>query len=408
MRPRRWKTLCDELPVAGYQLPGENAVMTTGNRQPATGNPPIADRLANIELSLIRQINALATPLSVNLGIGEPNLEPDQELRGMARRAATTDWHYSANAGTPSLRKQIAAAIAPGADPKSDVCVTAGTQEGLYAIFQAFVNPGDEVLVPNPGFLSYATLARICGATPVPYDLEPPSWRIDRARLRITKKTKLIIVNSPSNPLGSIVDRQTLQAIADAGPIVVSDEVYREIWYDEAPPSIAGMSDNAIVVGGMSKSHGMTGLRLGWIIGRAELMKPVITAHQYIATCASVFSQALAEAIFDAREWNASWLERIRAQFRTQREAALHSIGHELDAAIEPPAGAFYAFVPVPACDTVTFAKTLATDAAVLVIPGVAFGPAGEGFVRISYAASLDKIGTGIERIGRHLRAAGR
>jgi len=367
-----------------------------------------ADRIAGIELSLIRQINALATPLSINLGIGEPNLEPDQTLREMARRAATIDWHYSAIAGTPSLRKQIAATIAPGADPKTDICVTAGTQEGLFAIFQAYVNPGDEVLVPNPGFLSYATLARICGATAVPYELEPPSWRVEPSRLRITRKTKLIIVNSPSNPLGSILDREALLQIANAGPLVVSDEVYREIWYEEAPPSIAGMSPNAIVVGGMSKSHGMTGLRLGWVIGRDALMKPIITAHQYIATCASVFSQALTESILEAQDWNASWLERVRAQFRTQREAALHSIEHELHATIEPPRGAFYAFVPVPSCDTVSFAKTLATDAAVLVVPGVAFGSTGEGFIRISYAASLDRIGTGIERIGRFLRAGGR
>jgi len=363
-----------------------------------------ADRFANIELSLIRQINALATPLSVNLGIGEPNLEPDETLREMARRAATTEWHYSANAGTPALRKLVRDAIAPD----SEVCITAGTQEGIFAIFQSFVNPGDEVLVPNPGFVVYATLAKICGATPVTYDIEPPDWRVDPARLRVTKKTKLIIVNSPSNPLGSIIDKKTLQEIANAGPLVVSDEVYREIWYDAPPPTIAGMSDNAIVVGGMSKSHGMTGLRLGWITGRPELMKPIITAHQYIATCASVFSQALAQSIFEDAAWNASWLEGVRARFRTQREAALHAIEKELHAAIEPPRGAFYAFVPMPACESLPLAKTLATDAAVLVIPGVAFGSAGEGFVRISYAASLDRIGTGIERIGRYLQGTGR
>ncbi|MGZ7040402.1 MAG: pyridoxal phosphate-dependent aminotransferase [Thermoanaerobaculia bacterium] len=382
--------------------------MNTGHRSPVTGHPPIADRLANIELSLIRQINALATPLSTNLGLGEPNLEPDETLREMARRASTMPWQYSANAGTPNLRKLIGAAIASNSDPKTDICVTAGTEEGLYAIFQAYVNPGDEVLVPNPGFVSYATMARICGATAVPYDLDPPSWRVDPSRLRITKKTKLIIVNSPSNPLGSIVDRDALAEIANLGPLVVSDEVYREIWYDEPPASIAGMSGNAIVVGGMSKSHGMTGLRLGWVVGDAAVIKPIVLAHQYIATCASVFSQALAEAIFEAPQWNAAWLERMRAQFRTQREAALHAIEHELHAAIEPPAGAFYAFVPVPSCDTVTFTKSLATDAAVLVIPGVAFGTAGEGFVRISYAAPIDRIGTGVERIGRYLRAAGK
>jgi aspartate/methionine/tyrosine aminotransferase len=372
----------------------------------ATEQPRIAHRLANIELSLIRQINALATPLSVNLGIGEPNIEPDETLREFAIRAAATgSWHYTPNAGALALRKLIAEEN--GFDPKTEVCVTAGTEEALFSIFQAFVDPGDEVLVPNPGFISYATLAKIAGATPVTYDLDPSGWRLDAGALlsRITPKAKLIIVNSPSNPLGSVIDRETLQWIASAGPLVVSDEIYREIWYDEPPASMLGMSDNVIVVNGMSKSHSMTGLRLGWVLAREALMKPIVTAHQYVATCASAFSQSLAESILANADWNAAWLDRVRAQFRIQRESALFSIVRELEVTIPPPAGAFYAFVPSPACDTITFAKTLATDAAVLVIPGAAFGSLGEGFIRISYAASLDEIGTGIERIGRWLRA---
>jgi len=367
-----------------------------------------ADRLADIELSLIRQINALATPLSVNLGIGEPNVVPDEELREMARRAATTPWQYSANAGTLALRKRLCEETSY--DPKSEVCVTAGTQEGLFAIFTAFVNPGDEVLIPDPGFLSYATLAKICGATTVRYELEPPEWEIDVAALekKITPRTKLVVVNSPSNPLGSIASRATLQRIASLGPLVVSDEVYRELWYEAAPPSMLDMGDNVLVLGGLSKSHAMTGLRLGWVHGRESALKPVLTAHQSIATCASVFSQALAEMIFAARDWNAQWLTSVRAQFLAQRGVALHAIEHELDVSLAPPAGAFYAFTPIPACESISFARTLATDAAVLVIPGLAFGPRGQGFIRISYAAPLDQITSGIERIGRWLRTQGR
>ena len=367
-----------------------------------------ADRIAGIELSLIRQINALATPLSVNLGIGEPNVEPDPHFRELARRAATTSWHYSPNAGTLSLRKKLSEGTPY--DPKSELCVTAGTQEGLFSVFTAFVNPGDEVLLPNPGFLSYATLARICGASVTTYDLEPPRWEIDVDALRgkITSKTKLIVVNSPSNPLGTVVPQETLAAIATLGPLVVSDEVYREIWYDAPPASMRGMSDHVIVLDGLSKSHAMTGLRLGWISARESLMKPIVTAHQYIATCASVFSQALAELIFDEREWNARWLASVRAQFAAQREAALYAIQHELEFEIEPPAGAFYAFAAVPACDTIGFARALAMDAAVLVIPGVAFGSGGNGFVRISYAAPVEQLTAGIERNGRYLRAQGK
>jgi aspartate/methionine/tyrosine aminotransferase len=368
------------------------------NRQPTTDNRRIAQRFANIELSLIRQINALATSESINLGIGEPNLEPDETLREFARRAATTSWAYSPNAGNLSLRKRLG-------DP-NEICVTAGTEEGLFAIFQAFINPGDEVLIPNPGFVAYETLVKICGATPMPYDLEPFTWNV--STLPVTPRTKLIVVNSPSNPLGAVIGEEKLREIASLGPLVVSDEVYREIWYEAPPATMRGMSANVICVGGMSKSHGMTGLRLGWIHANPELMKTIVLAHQYIATCASVFSQALAEEILAHDEWNRHWLERVRAQFRDQREAALYALRHELDMVIDPPPGAFYAFVPVPSCKTLEFAKTLATDAGVLVIPGIAFGSAGEGFIRVSYAAPTQQIAAGIERIGRWLRAAGR
>lgn len=367
-----------------------------------------AARMEHVGLSLIRQINALATPLSTNLGIGEPNLQPDAEFLEMARGAASGPWQYSANAGHLSLRKQIGQAR--GYDATSEICVTAGTEEALFAIFQAYVDPGDEVLVPNPGFVAYATLARLAGATPVTYELEAPDWTIDldALRKRITSRTKLLVVNSPSNPLGTVLDEKTLRALADAGPIVVSDEVYREIWYDAPPPSMAQMSDRVIVVDGLSKSHGMTGLRIGWALAPEALLRPVITAHQYIATCASVFSQRLAESVLASREWNERWLASVRAQFREQRDACTSAIARELEVDIAPPAAAFYALAPVPLCDTLAFAKTLATDDAVLVIPGIAFGSKGEGFIRISYAASTAEIGAGIERIGRHLRTRNR
>jgi aspartate/methionine/tyrosine aminotransferase len=373
----------------------------TGNRQPARA----AKRLEHVELSLIRQINALATPLSINLGIGEPNVEPDERLHEMARRAASASWRYSPNAGALSLRRRLCENTP--FDPNREVCVTAGTQEALFSLFTAFVDPGDEVLVPNPGFLSYVTLAGICGASAVTYDLDPPTWEIDVEALerKITPRTKLIVVNSPSNPLGTVVPRPTLERIAATGVLVVSDEIYRQIWYDAPPASMLGLGDNVVILNGLSKSHSMTGLRLGWIHAREALMKPIVTAHQYVATCASVFSQRLAEMILDDPEWNATWLAGMREQFSAQRDAALYAIGHELDVQLDPPGGAFYAFVPVPSHDTISFAKTLATDAAVLVIPGLAFGSRGEGFQRISYAAPVEQITAGIERIGRYLRS---
>lgn len=367
-----------------------------------------AARLDGIERSLIRQINALATPLSVNLSIGEPNLEPDEPLREMARAAAAVSWRYSPNPGSVSLRRRLAEGTQY--DPRTEICVTAGTEEALYAIFTAYVDPGDEVLVPDPGFVSYATLARMCRATPVGYPLEPPGWEIDVDSLlrAVTRRTKLIVVNSPSNPLGAVAGRESLEAIAAAGPLVVSDEVYREIWFDRPPASMLGLGHNILTVSGMSKSHGMTGLRIGWIHANEEILDPVVTAHQYIATCASVFSQALAEMVLDDGDWNRQWLQSVRARFSGQRDVALHAIEQDLDTQIAPPAGAFYAFVPVPVCGTLELAKTLATDAAVLVVPGVAFGPRGEGFLRISFAAAPEQITQGVSRIGGWLRGSGR
>lgn len=369
-----------------------------------------ASRLEGIEISLIRQIDALAKPLSINLGIGEPNIEPDATFRAMANEvAAQGSWRYTPNAGRLSLRKKLAAAITPAFDPRSEVCITAGTQVALYAIFQTFVEAGDEVLVPNPGFPAYPTLAMLAGATPVEYQIEPAAWRLDARSViaKMTERTKLIVINSPSNPLGAVADRTALATIAaeaDArGCVVVSDEVYQSIWYGQEPQSFLDLGRNVVVVGGLSKSHSMTGLRLGWAIAREELMTPIIKSHGYVATCASAFSQDLAERILEAREWNAAWLKRVRARFREQRDTALEAVERELGIRLQPPAGAFYAFVPVPTRDTLSLAKSLVSEADVVVIPGTAFGSAGEGFIRVSYAAPLDAIREGVARIGRFL-----
>jgi aspartate/methionine/tyrosine aminotransferase len=368
-------------------------------------------RLQGIQISLIRQINALATPLSMNLGLGEPNIEPDATLREIATSvAAHGSWHYSPNPGLPRLRALLAAHYGGGPDPASEICVTAGTTVAHFAVIQALVDPGDEVLIPDPGFVSYPTVPRMAGATTVPYPLEPPDWRINLARLEasITPRTKMIIVNSPSNPTGSVADEKTLDAIVALaerhGIYVLSDEVYRSVYYgDEPPATMYGKSKNVIVTDGLSKSHSMTGLRLGWIVADRALMPAIVTAHQYIATCASVFSQEVATAIFERPAWNAEWLDSVRYRFGLQRDAALRAVEHELHTAIPAPGGAFYLFVPVPSGDTATLAKDLATEAAVLAIPGVAFGMKGEGFLRISYAADVETIHRGIARIGAYL-----
>jgi aspartate aminotransferase len=371
--------------------------------------PSRAQRFDNIELSLIRQISALAKPGSINLSIGEPNIEPDAHFRELAKRAAAEgSWHYTPNPGSLSLRRRIADYEVAEFDPATEVCVTAGTQEGLYAVTQAFLNPGDEVLLPDPGFLAYPVLVRLAGATPRPYRLDPDFWTIDCDDLeqQINARTKAIIVNSPSNPTGGVERESTVERLsriaADRDLLLISDEVYREIHFDTPPPSFAGRGPNIIVANGMSKSHGMTGLRLGWLLAGQELMQTIVKAHQYIATCASAFSQLLTELVLSEEQWNGQWLTGVRARFRGQRDAAISAIERHLGVRIPPPAGAFYAFAPVPTCDSEGLARALATQAGVLTIPGVAFGKSGEGFLRLSFAASSEEIGAGIEKIGRY------
>ncbi|HXI12272.1 MAG TPA: pyridoxal phosphate-dependent aminotransferase [Thermoanaerobaculia bacterium] len=374
-----------------------------------------SSRAAAIEISLIRQINALATPLTVNLGIGEPNVEPDREFREMASSVAMSgSWHYTANAGDLTLRRSIADSLLQSIDPHSEICVTAGTEEALFAIMQAFAGPGDEILIPDPGFVSYRTVAEMAGATVKTYKLDPERWTmsLDAVASQVTSATKLVVVNSPSNPLGSVIDTSTLHQLAALASerefLIVSDEVYSELYYDERPPSMLGRGPNVIVVNGLSKSHSMTGLRLGWVVAAEPLMKPIVKAHQYIATCASAFSQSLAIEVFRNGDWNERWLSGARTQLLRQRDVALSAIEQNLEVALPPPAGAFYAFAPVPSCDTLTLARALATEAGVLTIPGVAFGTMGEGFLRISYASEPAVLVDGIERIGRYLTDHGR
>lgn len=369
-----------------------------------------ASRFSSIEISLIRQMNAMARPSTLNLGIGEPNVEPDAELRAMARAAAEGDWHYSPNAGNLSLRTLVAARHGGSHDPQNEVCVTAGTMEALYAIAQAFVDPGDEVLVPDPGFLAYPAIATLAGATPVPYPLIPGSWDVDLDALRnlVTPRTKMIVVNTPSNPTGAILSETTLRAIASLGDerdfLVVADEVYSEVFYETRPPSMLGMGRNVVVVDGMSKSHVMTGLRMGWILARAELMATIYKSHQYIATCASVFAQQLAEKILENQDWNSRWLVRMRAQFAAQRDALFIALRKELALDLAPPAAAFYAFFSVPSIDSYALATKAAAEADVLVIPGIAFGARGEGYLRVSYASDVATIGEGIRRLAPYVR----
>lgn len=378
-------------------------------RADATITP--AARYHTIELSLIRQINQLLRPGTINLGLGEPNLEPDEALREMMERAAReASWCYSAIPGAIETREAIARFLDADVDPETDLCVTAGSEEALYALMQAWIDRGDEVLIPDPGFVAYPALTTLAGGTVVTYPLVAEDWSIDldALRSRITDRTKMIVVNSPSNPTGGVIPEEQLDELAaladERNILVVSDEVYREIHFAERPPSMLGRGKNVIVCTSLSKSHGLTGLRLGWIVASPEIMNLTRRAHHYLTTCASTYAQKLAELLLSDDEWNRNWLAQGRRQFTMQRDVALEAIReHVAPELAGEPGGAFYAFVPVPTCDTLGLAREMATKDGVLAIPGIAFGPQGEGFLRISFASAPETLRNGIERIGKAL-----
>ena len=369
--------------------------------------PRPAARLSGIRMSAIRRIAALRRDTSIDLGLGEPDLEPPDWIRELAARvAAEESWRYSPNAGFGPLREAVAEWIGVGSGDR--VCITAGSEEGLHAVMQAWAGPGDEVLVPDPGFLAYPTLVTLAGATPVLYRLEPGTWQLDVEHLAsvINERTRMIVVNSPSNPTGGVLRRDDLETIVEIGRrhglIVVMDEVYREIWYGSVPPGLPAY-ELLLRVGGVSKSHAMTGLRLGWVAGSEAVLAPVVVAHQYIATCASVFAQLLLLEILRSPEDNASWLSEVRAHFVERRDVACEAWSDRVGTPVLAPGGAFYLFAPVPSCATELLATTLAKEDDVLVVPGSAFGPSGEGWLRISFAAHPSSLREGIGRIAARL-----
>jgi len=367
-------------------------------------------RLQGIEKSVIRQVFDRAKPGSINLGLGEPDLPTPDVIRRAAVKAIVEEQNgYTSHAGLPALREKVAADY-PYLEGKPErVVITAGSQEALYLTLLALVDEGDEVLLPNPGFVAYPMIVRMAGGTAKFYRFPRErgfAFDADEFRRALSPRTKVVVCISPSNPTGRTLSQDDLASIADAlrdhGAYLISDEIYRDLYYtQERPGSLSSFYERSIVIGGLSKSMSMTGWRLGWVCGEDAVIQAALVLHGYVTTCASAVSQkaSLVAWTDEAEAARAGF----RETFRARRDHLLGLIDSVLGLHAVTPEGAFYTMLDVSDYGlSMEVADALLAER-VITVPGAAFGSESEGFLRVSFCADHETLAEGIERIKQGL-----
>jgi len=371
-----------------------------------------ADRLKNARKSAIRRIVDASRPGSINLGIGEPDFKTPEVIRSEACRVINEEMNgYTMNAGLTALRRLIAAYHADSTGrpyTAENVCITTGVEEAVFATVMAVAGPGDEVLLADPGFLAYPTQVDIAGATRKYYRMpaaerfgfDPESF--DRG---VSELTRLVFVTSPSNPTGRVISRADLEHIAgrlrDTQAIVISDEIYRELYFDDKPDSIAEFYPNTVIVSGLSKMMSMTGWRIGWAVGPEEIIRSITVLHQYATSCASTISQKAAIPAFGPEGRRAT--EEMRVELAHRGQIMASAIERELDLPYVLGEGAFYIMLDVSRFGRSEDVAMTLLDEFVITGPGGAFGSESEGYLRLSFSIEPALIEEGIKRIARGL-----
>ena len=369
-------------------------------------------RLQGIEKSLIRQVFDRARPDSINLGLGEPDLPTPDVIRRAAIRAINEEQNgYTSHAGLLELRKKVAADYAYLDNDPDRVIITAGSQEALYLALLSLVDEGDEVLIPDPGFVAYPTIVRMAGGVPRFYCLPRDrdfGFDADEFRNALTPRTKVVVCISPSNPTGRILSERDLiimaGALRDHSAYVISDEIYRDLYYTaNRPESLSKLCDRTIVIGGLSKSMSMTGWRLGWLAGDRDVVKAALILHGYVTTCASAVSQkaALAAWTNEAKDARAQF----RSTFRARRNHLLAQVTSELRLRVVTPEGAFYAMIDVGGYGSSMAVAEALLEEGVITVPGSAFGLESKDFLRVSFCADHETLTEGIQRMKRGLQS---
>jgi aminotransferase len=385
----------------------------------------ISQKAASVPPSGIRKFFDIAATMAdvISLGIGEPDfVTPDVILQAGIASLQRGETRYTSNSGTIELRRAISARLEALYDasynPEDEVLVTVGVSEALYLAANAILDSGDEVIVPEPCFVAYAPEVILAGATPVTIatrvenDFQVTGAEIEAA---ITPRTKALLIGYPNNPTGAVLSRQRLEEIARVAEthdlLVISDEIYDRLVYGSHRhvcfASLPGMQERTILIGGMSKDYAMTGWRIGYAAAPADILAAMRKIHQYTIMSAPTTGQAAAlVALTDPRAEEA--VLSMLASYDQRRRLIVDGL-NSIGLACFEPQGAFYAFpnVEISGMDEDTFAWTLLEEEQVAVVPGTAFGAAGKGFVRCSYATSPEKLEQALERMYRFVRRHG-
>jgi aminotransferase len=383
----------------------------------------LSERVAGLKPSGIRKFFDIAATMKdvISLGIGEPDFTtPKPILEAGIRSLQNGETHYTSNSGKLELRQAVADNLVKlygvKYDPVDEIIATVGVSEALYLTMVALLNPGDEVIIPTPCFVSYQAEVVLAGGVPVEipskiennFQLDP-----DEVRKHITPRTKIIFIGYPSNPTGAVAERETLLEIAKIAEeydlMVVSDEIYDRLVYGFQHVCFPALGESlkrrTILLGGFSKSHAMTGWRIGYAAGPADLIKGLVRIHQY--TIMSAPTTAQDAALVALKEGEPHVLEMV-AEYDRRRKLIVSGL-NKLGLKTFEPRGAFYAFPQITASgmNDETFAESLLREEHVAVVPGNAFGPGGEGFVRCCYATAYDQIEEALHRMEKFMQRHG-
>jgi aminotransferase len=370
-------------------------------------------RLLGVEKTLIRTMNDMADSSCINLGLGElPFPTPRPILEHVRAHLESWKLGYTPNEGLPELRERIAAKSGlRGAAER--VCVTVGAQEALFAVLMVLAGPGDEVLVPDPGYPAYASIVKLTGATPRTYPLEREAGFHLEAKsieMAVGPACRAVVLNSPQNPSGAVHSAEEVGRLAAfcrrRNLALISDEVYAEITYGIGREPDGGRDPETIVINSLSKAYAMTGWRLGWCIVPSTLIKPLAAFHQLCVMSAATLSQRA--ALFALGGGADAEKTANLAELARRRQLIMDALRRHTDLSFIEPEGAFYVLVDVRKAlgrfgDSLTLATELLKKEKVVTIPGAAFGERGEGLLRLSFAAGREEIEEGVRRLGRFL-----